>query len=98
MTVARLKPFVKRYFPSLFKTLASTRQKYAVGGSSGYNDSKQRPVRDQYLLHSIQRSGVHTSEEQRDHGGINVKSDVYVTQSEEVSEDIDSKKAGRYPR
>jgi hypothetical protein len=80
---------VKRYFPSLLKSLASTGQKYAVGGSGGYNDSKQRPVRDEYLLHSIQRSSVHASGGQGDHSGINVKSDIYVMQSEESSENTD---------
>ncbi|KAJ4357143.1 uncharacterized protein N0V89_001718 [Didymosphaeria variabile] len=89
-SLARLKPFVQRYFPSLSTTIVSTGQKYA--GSSGFNDSKQRPGRDEYLLHSIQRSGVHTSDGQGDRGGINVKSDIYVTQSEQASENADVQK------
>jgi hypothetical protein len=84
--VARLKPFVQRYFPSLSRIIVSTRQKYA--GSSGFDDKKPRPGRDTYLLHSIQRSGVHTSDGQGEHGGINVKSNVYVTQAQYVTQDV----------
>ncbi|KAF1978392.1 hypothetical protein BU23DRAFT_651081, partial [Bimuria novae-zelandiae CBS 107.79] len=83
-SLARLKPFVQRFFPSLSRTIISSGNKYA--GSSGYGDSKhskQRPGRDTYLLHSIQRSGVHSSDEQGSDGGIKVKSDIYVTQTEE---------------
>ncbi|KAK7186877.1 integral membrane protein [Paraphaeosphaeria sporulosa] len=89
-SLARLKPFVQKYLPSLSRTIVSTGQKYA--GSSGFDDSKQRPGRDAYLLHSIQRSGVDTSDGQGENGrGINVKSDIYVTRSEEVTAGVNAK-------
>ncbi|CAI6249666.1 unnamed protein product [Periconia digitata] len=86
-SLARLKPFVQKYFPALSRTIVSTGQhKYA--GGSGYDDKKPRPDRDTYLLHSVQRSDDPSSfDGPSEHGGISVKSDIYVSQSKDFKKD-----------
>ncbi|KAF1964546.1 hypothetical protein BU23DRAFT_492296 [Bimuria novae-zelandiae CBS 107.79] len=77
-SLARLKPFVQRYFPSLSTSVGGVPR---YGKSSGYEDAKPRPERDAYLLHSIQRSGVHTPPAPEDKNAISVQSDIYVEHS-----------------
>lgn len=77
--MARLKPFVQRYFPKLhFSGVGASHNK---GQSGGYEDKKQRPAREAYLLHSVERSDESMLEGLGKYNGISVQSDVLVSRS-----------------
>ncbi|KAK2596067.1 hypothetical protein N8I77_013575 [Diaporthe amygdali] len=83
-SLARLKPFVQRYFPKL-STSGAGSYGPKIKGPSGYGNSERsdRPTRDEYLLHSVQKSSMVPPEGyiQGKHNGISVQSDVYVSRS-----------------
>ncbi|KAF3764795.1 hypothetical protein M406DRAFT_331113 [Cryphonectria parasitica EP155] len=91
VSMARLKPFMQRYFPN-FLSLGSSHGNSNYKGASSYgpNTSGRRPTYNAYELHSVQPSSVVPPEMMAPEmeGKIRIKTEYYVSRS---TQDQDAK-------